>query len=328
MTWFKVDDKFAFHSKALAAGNEALGVWVRAGAWSSGELTDGAIPAHVAATLGPADVWARLVAARLVDVTETGYQMHDFGDYNPSAATVRAEREADKVRKALGRARQSRGTDGRMVSTPPSDRNPPGRPAGHQPESDPPSAGPVPSRPVPIPEQQQRAGAREGDPESDRARVLRYLRAHRSLRPIAEVGVAERVVEKRVGNPKPWPLVEQAIADLASKVADAEALGSPWSSDRMISALHGFIARAQPHEAAAPSAPPRSGPRPYAPPEPVRTGTKVLTFDDPPRPAGGPLPRLREALRPVPNPAPAAPFVPPPGALDALLDGIGNGGRA
>lgn len=29
MPWFRVDDDFALHPKAIAAGNAALGLWVR-----------------------------------------------------------------------------------------------------------------------------------------------------------------------------------------------------------------------------------------------------------------------------------------------------------
>ena len=38
MAWFKVDDKLAFHPKVLTAGNTAIGLWVRAGAWSADQL--------------------------------------------------------------------------------------------------------------------------------------------------------------------------------------------------------------------------------------------------------------------------------------------------
>lgn len=338
MTWFKVDDHFAFHSKALAAGNEALGAWVRAGSWCCGELTDGAIPEHVAAAIAPPDVWARLVAARLVVRTDTGYQLHDFLAYNPSAEEVRAERRAaierrEKARAAKRKPSADPSPDGspdarpnvaEVIARTSPDPSPDDRPSDRAPRPD-------PTRPDPIEDQkqQQRAREGEGDPESASARVLGSLRSHPSLRPIALVKVAHRVADDLVARPKPWPLVEQAIADLASKAADAEALGAPWASDRMVSALHAFVARAQPRvDPPSRDDAPRSGTRTYAPPEPVRTGTKVLTFDDPPRPAGGPLPRLREVPRPVPAPAPAAPFVPPPGALDTLLDGIGNGGRA
>ena len=51
MPTFEVDDQFAFHRKTLRAGNEAIGVWVRAGAWATGYLTDGLIPFDVAYAL-------------------------------------------------------------------------------------------------------------------------------------------------------------------------------------------------------------------------------------------------------------------------------------
>jgi len=43
MPWFKVDDTLAFHAKVVAAGNAAMGLWVRAGAHSMQQLTDGFI---------------------------------------------------------------------------------------------------------------------------------------------------------------------------------------------------------------------------------------------------------------------------------------------
>lgn len=347
MTWGKVDDKFHSHPKPENAGLLAVGLWTMALSYCCDLLTDGHVSrarvARLAIGHDGAALAEQLVASGLwhgaddpCDSPECnalrrahdGWRFHDWTERQPLRADVEAKRAAECERKASGRARQGRATNGRVTSPAvpdgdvraESERTPAGRgadsarnPSGLRQESGRSPTGPDPDPdPVPIPEQQQqqRAGAREGDPESDRARVLRYLRAHRSLRPIAEVRVAERVVEKRVGNPKPWPLIEQAIADLASKAADAEALGSPWSSDRMISALHGFIARAQPHEDTAP----RSGPRPYAPPEPVRTGTRLLTFDDPPRP-----------VRP-PRPAPATDATVPGDAL-ALVAGIGFGGR-
>ena len=52
MAWFKVDDTFAMHEKVLAAGNSAIGLWVRSGAWSMQQLTDGFVPDHVVRALG------------------------------------------------------------------------------------------------------------------------------------------------------------------------------------------------------------------------------------------------------------------------------------
>lgn len=39
MPWFKVDDTLALHGKVVAAGNPAMGLWVRAGhnAYQRGE---------------------------------------------------------------------------------------------------------------------------------------------------------------------------------------------------------------------------------------------------------------------------------------------------
>lgn len=84
MTWFKVDDKLAFHPKAVAAGNSAMGLWIRAGAWSADQLTDGHIPKTIVTSLGgkPADT-KRLIAAGLWIEEPNGYRMHDWHHYQP-----------------------------------------------------------------------------------------------------------------------------------------------------------------------------------------------------------------------------------------------------
>lgn len=258
MTWFKVDDKFAFHSKALAAGNDALGAWVRAGAWCSGELTDGAIPEHVAATIAPPDVWARLVAVRLMERTKTGYRMHDFNDYNPSASAVRAERAADKARKAAGRNRQGRGADGRVESNTTSGRNPPGRPSGVQsdvrPESTPPSAGPVPSRPDPDLTHTGRAPEPDPGPAPDdpAARdVLAALRSHKALAQVATTRTAEMVAGRLMAKPRPMPAVLRAIADVARDAEAADVAGSPWGAEFTTSKLARYLERAKAPDAEA-----------------------------------------------------------------------------
>lgn len=107
MTHFRVSDGAAFHAKLVAAGNEAVGAWARAGSWSASpeNLTDGLIPAGVAAAIAPAKVWKRALDAGLVEARPGGaYQIHDYLDRNPSAAKVRAEREAwaARQRKARG----------------------------------------------------------------------------------------------------------------------------------------------------------------------------------------------------------------------------------
>ncbi|WP_336715368.1 hypothetical protein [Arthrobacter sp. USHLN218] len=102
--WFKVDDQLAFNAKVVAAGNSAMGLWVRAGSWSSAQLTDGFIPAHMAiamanAMANPCDADA-LVMAGLWDEVDGGYQFHDWADFQPDAE---AERKKRKARSEAGR---------------------------------------------------------------------------------------------------------------------------------------------------------------------------------------------------------------------------------
>lgn len=91
MTWFKVDDKLAFHPKVLAAGNTAMGLWVRAGAWASDQLTDGHIPGEVAALLSQSrsrDA-AKLVQSGLwIAERNGGFTFHDWTDLNPLRSDV------------------------------------------------------------------------------------------------------------------------------------------------------------------------------------------------------------------------------------------------
>lgn len=92
MTWFKVDDTLAFHSKVIAAGNAAMGLWVRAGAWSAQQLSDGWVPAHVAQTLGTPGEGRRLVSAGLWLPKDDGYQFHEWDERQPSRVEVMAQR--------------------------------------------------------------------------------------------------------------------------------------------------------------------------------------------------------------------------------------------
>lgn len=106
MPWFKIDDGFHSHPKVIAAGNAAIGLWARCGSWSSDQLTDGFVPAAVARMYGSAAEAKALVREGLWDAADGGYLMHDFHDFNPTAETVRAEREAAAERQR--RHRESR----------------------------------------------------------------------------------------------------------------------------------------------------------------------------------------------------------------------------
>ncbi|WP_341935313.1 hypothetical protein MRBLWO14_000958 [Microbacterium sp. LWO14-1.2] len=129
MVWFKVDDALAFHVKAFVAGNEALGLWVRAGSWSMQQLTDGFVPLGIVLALGGSETSELLVEAQLWEEVEGGYQFHDWAEYQPTREQVQADRAAMVERKRRSReASRSRSrqesrvtdsvTDGVSHSTP------------------------------------------------------------------------------------------------------------------------------------------------------------------------------------------------------------------
>jgi hypothetical protein len=83
--WFKVDDSFAFHPKTMAAGNPAIGLWVRAGAWAGDQHTGGHIPYRLLGSLGTRAQARDLVKSRLWIPDSDSWRFHDWTDYQPSA---------------------------------------------------------------------------------------------------------------------------------------------------------------------------------------------------------------------------------------------------
>lgn len=102
MPWFRVDDNLAFHTKALTAGNAAMGLWVRAGSWSMQQLTDGRVPFTVARQLGSKAEASRLVAAGMWTVDGDAYTFHEWEGRQPSALDVRRASEAKGMSGARG----------------------------------------------------------------------------------------------------------------------------------------------------------------------------------------------------------------------------------
>lgn len=117
MPWFKVDDALAFHMKTLAAGNQALGLWVRAGSWSMQQLSDGFVPASMVTALGGGHKDAKaLIHAGLWHQVDGGFQFHDWAEYQPTRAEVEAERVATRERVKKHRAKQGGNGDSNGVS--------------------------------------------------------------------------------------------------------------------------------------------------------------------------------------------------------------------
>lgn len=109
MAWFKVDDKLHSHPKVIAVPLRSMGLWVKAGAWSADQLTDGFIPKAMLAILGSTSADARhLVDAGLWSPVEGGWQFHDWQDHQPARRDVLERREQDRQRKAEARAAKAR----------------------------------------------------------------------------------------------------------------------------------------------------------------------------------------------------------------------------
>lgn len=108
MPWFNVDDGFTFHVKCVKAGNAAVGLWTRAGAWSARHLTDGFIPKEIVATIGTPAQAARLVSSGLWGEVADGYQFHEWSEENrnPTKEKVLERRRSEADRKAKQRERK------------------------------------------------------------------------------------------------------------------------------------------------------------------------------------------------------------------------------
>lgn len=157
MAWFKVDDNLAFHPKVIAAGNQAMGMWLRAGSWSAFQLTDGRVPIAMLDALGgslddaitlcavglwhgPGDDCAVCEEQGTMPVLD-GYQFHDWlaPGMQPSRREKESERASNRERQRRWRETHRDATSGTFVSNGVTN----GRSNGVS------NATPVPSRPVP-----------------------------------------------------------------------------------------------------------------------------------------------------------------------------------
>ena len=152
----KLDDKFPHHHKILALSPVAGWLWVCGIAYSNDHLTDGAIPARGLAAVAPTvrnhlRYVEELVKVGLWTVTDTGWAIHDYHDYQPTKAeamTQKALRVAGGVARALTADRKG----GKFVSSHQQNHQQPAGallvPADQQ------ATSPVSRIPVPVPEKQ------------------------------------------------------------------------------------------------------------------------------------------------------------------------------
>ena len=104
MPWVRFDDQFRTHPKALKGGPLCQALLLNSLCWCNAHLTDGFIPEEavkgiVATTDVPVKTVARMVEVGFWEVAEGGYQIHDYLDYQLSAAQVQRERAFATKRK-------------------------------------------------------------------------------------------------------------------------------------------------------------------------------------------------------------------------------------
>lgn len=94
-----MDDHFWSHPKTGDLSDSATALWLRAGSWSAGHLTDGFIPeSKLRFFRGRQRSATELVDAGLWSAVEGGFVFHDWAEYQPSREAVTARRDATKTR--------------------------------------------------------------------------------------------------------------------------------------------------------------------------------------------------------------------------------------
>lgn len=108
MTWYRTDDSEFLGAWVFEAGNEAYGAYQRLGGYAAQQLTDGLVPAEIAAMIaGPSrKVLPALELVGRIRRDELGtVHLPHFLDLNPSRAQVEADRESTRRRQETYRRR-------------------------------------------------------------------------------------------------------------------------------------------------------------------------------------------------------------------------------
>lgn len=119
--WFKIDDGFWSHPKVIELSPSAVALWVRAGSYCAGHLTDGEVKRATLRLLAADEADAlELVACGLWDEVPSGWAFHDWEDYQPPASATKEKRAE------LSRRRSQAGSKGAAKRWQP-DSNPDGK---------------------------------------------------------------------------------------------------------------------------------------------------------------------------------------------------------
>ena len=112
VTWVRLDENIPHHPKLLSVSPQASWFFVCCLAYCNRFLTNGAIPSaallHISPTCSRPFLYMNsLVSAQLLEKNSDGWVVHDYLQYQPSAAAIRAQRRATADRVAAHRARRN-----------------------------------------------------------------------------------------------------------------------------------------------------------------------------------------------------------------------------
>jgi hypothetical protein len=210
--WFKVDDSLAFHAKTVAAGNAAMGLWVRAGAWCSHTLTDGFVPDHMAAALGKASEAKQLVTVGLWTKEEGGFRFWQWGERNPLRTSVEEERSAARERMRLAREAKRSGEQPPSVQANVQANS--ARSSGSVAVTRPDPTRPDPNRTTPA---AAAAASLSLDAETEGQRVNRIARTYTDRTPLSNFTAIAGVIRKAV---RAGPYSDTQLTDALARLAD------------------------------------------------------------------------------------------------------------
>lgn len=94
MGWVKLDDGFATHPKVLGLSLEAFRFHIQAMCYAAHQRTDGRIPDSFVEAAHMSERATELLEAGVWERNGVGWVIHDFTEYNPSAASRNAKTHA------------------------------------------------------------------------------------------------------------------------------------------------------------------------------------------------------------------------------------------
>ena len=108
-TYIKLHDGICRHPKVVGLSDKAFRAYIEALCYCSEYLTDGEVVKSLATKMAPPRAWAELTTCGLVDVTDSGYEMHDYLEHQRSAEQVRQLKETRRAAGSRGGKAKARG---------------------------------------------------------------------------------------------------------------------------------------------------------------------------------------------------------------------------